>query len=35
MSAYLGVPAKGILAARRPDKDFGTSCFEGNYIQAT
>jgi hypothetical protein len=24
------MPADGILAARRPDKDFGTSRFKGN-----
>jgi hypothetical protein len=30
MSAPKDVPAEGILAARRSDKDFGTSRFKGN-----
>jgi hypothetical protein len=30
-----GTPADGILAARRPDRDFGTSRFKGSYTQAT
>jgi hypothetical protein len=29
------VPADGILASRRPDKDFGTSRFKGSYSQTT
>jgi hypothetical protein len=29
------VPADGILAPRRPDKDFGTSRFKGSYSQTT
>jgi len=28
------VPAGGILAARRPHKDFGTSRFKGSYSKA-
>jgi hypothetical protein len=29
------MPADGTLAARKPDKDFGTSRLKGNYTQAT
>ena len=30
VSSMSVMPADGILAARRPDKDFGTSRFKGN-----